>query len=88
MSTQPQDTGILYKFNMNLMHEQFINNIITFDVTNFIIHYWLSYNINITNPIYVMFLGEVVLKDLSFKQSALDDLQLPVKIVYGFLGKF
>jgi len=31
--------------------------------------------------------GDVVLKDLSLKQSALDDLRLPVKTVNGFLGK-
>lgn len=31
--------------------------------------------------------GDVVLKDLCLKQSALDELDLPVKTVYGYLGK-
>jgi hypothetical protein len=32
------------------------------------------------------FAGDVVLQDLVLKQSALDDLDLPVKTVYGTLG--
>ena len=30
--------------------------------------------------------GDVVLQDLVLKQSALDDLDLPVKTIYGTLG--
>lgn len=32
--------------------------------------------------------GDVVLQDLVLKQSALDELDLPVKTVYGHLGKY
>lgn len=34
-----------------------------------------------------IFSGDVVLNNLSLKQSALDDLQLPVKTVSGYLGE-
>lgn len=36
---------------------------------------------------YLYFSGDVVLKDLHFKQGALDELQLPVKVISGYLGK-
>lgn len=36
----------------------------------------------------IFFPGDVVLNNLSLKQSALDDLQLPVKTVSGYLGEY
>jgi hypothetical protein len=43
---------------------------------------------NMFNYLYVLcnFAGDVVLQDLVLKGSALDDLALPVKTIYGTLG--
>ena len=37
--------------------------------------------------IFNLFSGDIVLQNLVLKQSALDELDLPVRTVYGVLGK-
>lgn len=54
----------------------------------FYIHYFVCNWKNVLPSLCVLcnFAGDVVLQDLVLKQSALDDLDLPVKTVYGTLG--
>lgn len=33
-------------------------------------------------------IGDVVLRDLKLKETCLDNLDLPVRTIYGHLGKF
>lgn len=35
-----------------------------------------------------IFVGDVTLKHLDIKESALDDLDLPIKVISGHLGMF
>lgn len=37
---------------------------------------------------YNCFVGDVVLRDLKLKETCLDSLDLPVRTIYGHLGKF
>lgn len=37
--------------------------------------------------VFVFYLGDVVLRDLKLKETCLDSLDLPVRTIYGHLGK-
>lgn len=36
---------------------------------------------------YSIFLGDVVLQNLKIRSNALDSMDLPVQLIYGYLGK-
>lgn len=36
---------------------------------------------------FFLFLGDVVLSDLKLKETCLDSLDLPIRTIYGHLGK-
>jgi len=44
-----------------------------------------NYLINTLNSF--RFVGDVVLTNLKIRENALDDLDLPVQLIYGYLGK-
>lgn len=43
--------------------------------------------LNVFAELNFLFVGDVVLKNLQLKQSALKELDLPVQTIYGCLGK-
>jgi len=45
------------------------------------------YNYSINSFICFYFVGDVVLTNLKIRENALDDLDLPVQLIYGYLGK-
>lgn len=44
--------------------------------------------LNNKQSIFISFLGDVVLTNLKIRDNALDDLDLPVQLVFGYLGKY
>lgn len=50
-------------------------------------HLYNRFSFNMFNLIYICISGDVVLRELLLKASAMDDLGLPFKVVVGKVGK-
>lgn len=67
-----------------IQHKYTINIVTQYIIHNKLIHKPLIMKFNVV----IIFLGDVVLRNLKLKETCLDSLDLPVRTIYGHLGKF